>query len=288
MQRAELWPLIKLVREKIAKSKTIVVYGWLPKNHSDETLGLAKTKLVRFVEKSTRKNGISKHTFVLLTKFIEHSDVYHLKSSGIEYHPHVLSPRQIKDVLQGCKNMFDAVIEMKSKQNVPMPLAEVRESDDLDELEQKLYNTEEPMDQYDKLAERFKEKSAEHPERLVSVREMTAIMQEIEGLPDKIKLRKESWIVPVTQEGKKKAGWYEAGPKLLERMSRGLKEEPADPIEKALWLIENEQYFKDELEKAQEIRAQAIEEADAFVAQKQRNVERVNVAIELIGKLSLL
>ena len=124
--------------------------------------------------------------------------------------------------------------------------------------------TEIQMDPYDRFAASFKDKAVRHPDSLVSARAIRTILDETGVECSMHLLIANGWIAPVTLEGKVKASWYKAGTKLEKRLDVEKKEEPSDPIDKALFLIEQipfierklaelkekEEYWKKQLERS--------------------------------------
>jgi hypothetical protein len=88
----------------------------------------------------------------------------------------------------------------------------------VDELEQYLNHTEMKMDTMDIFAEIFKKESQHHPEALVGSQKLGVLLRENNIEVTRVQLVKKGWVERVKKEGKQKAGWYKATPKLQEKI----------------------------------------------------------------------
>lgn len=289
---SELSRLSQEVQKRLKEGKKIVIYGWLPKNHTKETQELQGTKLVRFVEQNARTSGVAGYVFVLMTEYIDHKDSDKIKKRSIPHYPHTLSIKRIRNILQACASTIYTLAEARKTDTGGLAQPEEDEESTLDnlvELEQHILKTEVYMDQYDKLAERFKTVSSARPGGLVSTQELGKVLKELD-FPKSARqtLRRNEWIIPVSLEHKQKAGWYRAGERLLKRIQKGRQEEPVDTAKKMEWLIENKESFIKELEEAKRKREEVMKREDELVEEKAIMVRRAESAEKIKKEIDML
>lgn len=255
MKAIQLKHLMQVIRDKLMEEKNITILGWVDSNHSPKTRVYEKTGRVIFVEIKSKVAKV-KGDFVIFTEFVSHSDIKRSQKSANSLYPHTVSIGEIKIILSKFENL---IVPKKTK--VPKKYTGLdilfhnkpESTISLNTLEKQLIRTEVKVDTYDKLAQLFMTASLLNPEGLVGAQTLGKMIREVELPKRTTPLIKSGWIVPVTQDGKSKVGWYKAGEKLKEKMNIGKIEEPKDIIEKAQFLMDRRSFHES---KIKELRTQ--------------------------------
>ncbi|HCC05180.1 TPA: hypothetical protein DEP58_02640 [Patescibacteria group bacterium] len=268
--------LIRLIRRVLAAGGTITVYGWRDSNHNPQTRECAETERIRFTERKSKIVGVQ-GDLVIFTKYIKHADMYKMQGKFNVY-PRACEISTIKSILLECESLIVRKKIQTDTQHFDFTGVNPGViTQDINELEKFLLLTEVIVDSYDKFASEFKAHAEKNPQKLVGAHAVGRLLKEV-GL--KVHMRdliKGSWLEPVVQPGKKKVGWYKAGNKLQSRLDADKKEEPSDPIEKAIFLRDRKPFI-----------AEKIAEIQKNLEFWQNQIVRVEKAEDLLRQLGEL
>jgi len=241
--------LIELIRRVLAEDGTITVYGWRDSNHSSQTRECAETGRIHFIERKSKIVDVQ-GDLVIFTKYVKHADRYKMQGK-FNIYPRTCEISTIKSILLECKSL---IVKKKIQSDTQFDIDEVNPEvtkQDINELEKFLFLTEVIVDGYDKFASGFKAHSEKNPQKLVGAHIVGRLLKEV-GLKVHVRdLVKGNWLEPVVQQGKTKVGCYKAGNKLQVRLDADRKEEPSDPIEKAIFLRDRKPFISEKIAEIQ-------------------------------------
>lgn len=275
MEEEEVIHLLDSAQAALRHGGRIVVVGWKGSNHNQKTLRLEKSGKVIFAAGKRAKEVGGKTDLVILTRFVSHSHTEAMQKKGLNVYPHTVGLGIIRRVLNECTNLIATLTEPEAPADPDDAAEEQLPVDSLAELEQFIMTTENNVETIDRFAMRFTEEAEAHAEELVSSYTLGKILQELKMCEKPVELVKTGYLKGITLPNKKKTGWYKATPKLLERLSTNIGEEPTDPIEKAEYLLANESAIHERLREAREV-----------VAHWETQANRVEKAKELLKQLS--
>jgi hypothetical protein len=271
--------LLQTIRTVLEKGKNITVFGWIGSNHNKKTRNYARTGLIYFVERSYRPTNVGSD-LVLLTRFVSHTDqaVLRCKCKEDALYPHTLDIGFLKGILCECDDLFTKKRCKKTQQTcldyAVQAVDEKVSTFNLNDIEKELLQTEVTVDTFDTFAIRFKEVSQSHHLGHISSQALARILNDFGDVTVR-DLTNNSWVIPIRGEGKKRIGWYKPTKKLQDRMDFEKREEPADPIDKAIFLIERRPEIEAEIKLLQ-----------GKIAECNVQLKRVELAEELLKKLS--
>ena len=279
--------LIEKIRTTAHDGKLIVILGWNNRNHSDETR-ILDPRRVCFIEKLPPH--LPKNTgLVITTPYIKHKDVNRavvLTKNG-EVHRIAKDVGEIRRMLAVSPELIKPVAP-KPAPKPHQPLLQVPvppRSDGVTILTPPAPDMRfKPVDlsfpdtahtPEEQFAQEFLELAGpDADETLSRVQVKKLVQKHFSGTRTTQDLVKCDLLIGVKSEDQQRVGQYAAGPALLEIHT---KPAPADPIEKARWLISHEQDF---LAKKTALEA-ALEEIT-------KSLQRIGEARRLLAELETL
>jgi hypothetical protein len=272
--------IIENLERDIREGNTLCVLGWKSSNHNTFTRSLDKADCVVFADLSGNNNlkPLPDKAVVIVTKFVSHKHSNLLKTGRVRHHPHPLPLGDIRKILLALKPVLMG--EPAPKQVNPQHTAVTnidQESPTLEELEQRVLSGGRAPDKYDRFAAAFTKKAAEHPEKLVGTRTLGELIAQLELAEKPPVLVSKGLVIAVVQAGKKRIGWYKAGPELEKRLQQSISEEPTDPLDKAAWLLEQEPEFR-----------RKLAELSVQITFWETHLRRVDAAKELLRQIEAL
>lgn len=279
MQTApDLTRISKNLAKKVEKGAALCVWGWKSSNHDNFTRLLEKSGLVKFVDLSgsNKRTPLPEQAVVVFTRFVAHRDTNWLRQQNIARHPHPLPLGSVRKILK----KIEPALQPKpapERIQVSTEVLAVSTPRSLTELEKIILEKGHVLDIFDKLTEAFVAKAAQHPQKMVGARTLGEILREIDVSKTPPSLAQAGWIVAHTQPGKKKIGWYKAGPQMERRLQKEVQEEPTDALDKVAWLLKKKPEYE-----------QKLAEAQSQVQYWQDQINRVEAAEELKKQLEAL
>ncbi|MBI2409961.1 hypothetical protein HYV30_02890 [Candidatus Kaiserbacteria bacterium] len=273
--------LVRKAREVLGSGFAIAVVGWRDSNHNQFTRQLSDSKVV-FLD-SSPSNLTEKVGLVFLTRFVHHADVERIRKHH-NVHPVVLDTGQIKRVLESCGDLLAPAPRRPTVAGVPRevtaePAPDARgvDEDVLDFLTTP-FPKEAVMSAMDCFTRAFLAAAEANTLRPGSVgkKVLGKIRRDCGVGESPRQMVSDGWLKPDVSEGREHAGWYKAGERMLST-STDPKFEPADPIERARFLIAR----KDAI-----LAEQA--ELEGKLEQVKQQLERIRTAEKLLGQLAEL
>lgn len=297
MTEKRLEAVIRRVREVLAAGGKVAVMGWRNNNHTAFTRSLSKK--VRFFEHENPPKELGPVIRILLhAKYLQHKHVSRVLRPGLEVYS-FKRYNSIIEVLELCKDLLqqepsdESSSESDESEDEPARVQDQFTDDVLDFLTSpRSRGGNHKMHEYTAFAKAFASASAENASSLVSKRVLSQLRQDHGVEASAQKLIGEGWLVPVTAEGKSKAGWYKAGDALLAILHAEKSVPPEDPFRYAEWLVAQKPVVSARREEAQaeydrriaEIEAErkaALEKLDATLAE-------IELAEEAVAQIKAL
>lgn len=264
----------KLIRtnlqSKIESGHKLCVLGWKSSNHNDFTRSLANAGLVEFVDLSGKNKlpPLPQKAAAIFTSFLSHSNIEQLKTTNVPTHPHPLTLGVIKKILLELEPTLVEEPETKKK-SAETPPSSTPTPRSLDDLESAVLTKGHTLDRFDKFVEVFAAKVAANDDGFVGARTLGDMLRELGFTEKPPALVQAGLIIAHTQEGKKKIGWYKAGPEMEKRLQKDVSEEPTNPLDKAAWLLEKEPEYQQKLDKLEVQRQYWISQLNRVKAAKE-------------------
>jgi hypothetical protein len=270
--------LVRKVTRILRAGGTVLVYGWMAKNHSKQTRRFEQTGRIVFMERQNNINSMQ-HDFTIFTRFIEHADQQQLEAHLPDVYKHCLNIGQIKKILDECRDLIMVEKSAGSKPSVP----DINEQSEptIEDLEATLMEDARELNPMEKFAVRFRDEAVHHSDEYplgrVSAPVTSRLLKEagVEETPQS--LIKSGWLDPIRSEGARRVGWYAPGSQLEVVLNGEPEEEPDDPIDKARYLIKRKSFWNER-----------IAELQGQIDECQKEVDRADAAEALLSKLEEL
>lgn len=259
--------LIQDINEVISSGRTVMVLGWMHKNHNDFTRNIpAKKVIFQKHAPGTIGDGCG---LVLCTRYISHSTMERVSKTKRTVR-HVLGIREIQEILEAGKKVIceptPVAINATSKGDPPAP--DNKPTIDIDDDVLDFITTPRSciMSNLECFARKFVEQSKISSKTgYLSKNILGTIRTECEVGDTVAQLTRDGWVIGEKSEGKKKIGWYKPGEKMIQFLSSE-KAEPTDPYQLALHLVSQKADLQKQLMEVQ-MKLQKIEVAEKLLEQ---------------------
>lgn len=201
--------------------KSILILGWMPKNHDDNTRALEEAGTVRFLGSQSVPRSISSGSLVVVTRFTPHTLYGRLKGNGATVISGVFEINQIKQMLSGLYPKPPEREEVMAEETEKEGPRENREAQFCKEV----------------LAGPLHGDSG----GTVTSHQLRELLTKYFG-DDSRASQFDHLLGPVRKEGHKKSHTFRLTPRALELAGAPMVEEvePTDPAQKVRWLLSRE------------------------------------------------